>query len=524
MAIPPHPTSARRIASGVSSLANCLTAGAVFTFPLWSPLFDRVFKLSTTQLNLLASAGILGEYVSAASFGQLADKRGPGAVSFAAAVLFGVGFGLLGWRYQVGVETRARGEKTWEHEWMVLAIFYSLTGCATAASYFSAMISCTKSAPARHSGLAIGVPCAVFGLSPLFLSFIASAFTTTSRTADTTGELDAGRYLFFLGAFLFVVNGVGAICIKELPWEDNLEKVIIDALEPPLDAGESGFSPSAVPSIDGQGSTERTSLLPPRRPPSPASPNAEQTLRELLSTASFWLLGAVVFFSTGPAEMVMASIGTILESLVSPGHTPAFPSSSTSPSQALTLRRRHVSALSLANTVSRLVVGATSDWLATGPTRRPDETRGDAAVPARKAVWRKSIRLWFVGAACLLLAVAYGWGGTGLSTPAGLWVVTLVTGTSYGTVFTLTPALVRTRWGMGSFGRNWGLLTWFSAAGALLFTPLFGLLRDLATPSSPEGTCLGPKCYRPIFALSAASALIATGVVVMLGKRWARRI
>ncbi|GAA5907370.1 hypothetical protein JCM6882_002819 [Rhodosporidiobolus microsporus] len=515
-----HPTTATRIASGVSALANCLTAGAVFTFPLWAPLFLHTFHFSFSQLNLLASAGILGEYVSAAWFGQLADRRGPGAVSLAAAVLFGTGFGLLGCRYQVGVRMHERWERPSEWEWIAQAFFYFLTGCGTAASYFSAMISCTKSAPARHSGLAIGVPCAVFGLSPLFLSFLASAFTAPARSADVDGELDAGHYLLFLGAFLFFVNGIGALCIKELPWEDNLEKVIIDALEPPIDAGESGFSTSATPSLaNDQAPNERSTLLP-RRPASPASPNAEQTLRELLSTASFWLLGAVVFFSTGPAEMVMASIGSILESLVSAPLS--FPSTSPSPAHALTLRRRHVAALSLANTLSRLLVGAASDWLATGPNR-PADAQGEAASAARKAGWRKSVRLLFVGGACVLLALAYGWGATGLRTPAGLWAVTIVTGTSYGTVFTLTPALVRTRWGMGSFGRNWGLLTWFSAAGALLFTPLFGLLRDLAS-TAHDGTCYGPKCYRPIFALSASSALVAVGVVAVLGRRWARRL
>ncbi|BGP14466.1 Cu/Pi carrier [Rhodosporidiobolus nylandii] len=56
------------------------------------------------------------------------------------------------------------------------------------------MISCTKSAPARHLGLAIGGLCAVFGLSPLFLSSLALAsfFTTPLASSSRPSELDAG--------------------------------------------------------------------------------------------------------------------------------------------------------------------------------------------------------------------------------------------------------------------------------------------------------------------------------------------
>lgn len=40
-----------------------------------------------------------------------------------------------------------------EYEWLLFAAIYSLTGVATTASYFSAIIASTKSLPQRHSGL-----------------------------------------------------------------------------------------------------------------------------------------------------------------------------------------------------------------------------------------------------------------------------------------------------------------------------------------------------------------------------------
>ncbi|GAA5855916.1 hypothetical protein JCM8547_000413 [Rhodosporidiobolus lusitaniae] len=539
---PVHPSRATRIASAASALANCLTAGGVFTFPIWSPSLARSLHLSSSRLNLLASCAILGEYAVAAPFGQLADRRGPGAVSLCAAVLFAIGFGVIGWRQGVGTSRDERGELPWKGEWIVLGFCYFLVGCGTAASYFSGVISLVKSAPARHSGLAIGVPCAVFGLSPLFLSSLASFFTS-SRLSPYPAELDASRYLLFLAVSLFIINGIGAVAIRGLPWEDNLEALIVEALEPEdavedverllpprVNVEDSGFSPSATASISNNVEPdERTALL--RRtvglPPAPPSP--PQTLSALLSTASFWLLGGIIFFSTGPCEAYMASLGAVLESLVPlPLSTlPPIAFSSSSASAAvvndLAFRKRHIALLSVANTVSRFVVGAASDWLS-APS-------GTGKVPG----WGRNVRLLFSGGASATLAAAYGWGGTGMRTPAGLWVVTLATGISYGTVFTLTPALVRTRWGTESFGRNWGLLTWYSALGALLFTPLFGFLRDLASsspsssppPSSPSldvDACFGPACYRPFFALSAASAVLAVGMVGVLGRRWRGRL
>lgn len=93
--------------------------------------------------------------MSAAGWGWVCDKRGPGAVSWAAAFLFGVGYGALAWSYQGAVEAERRGVDVAElgKGWMLLAVWYFLAGCATSASYFSSIITSTKSLPTRHSGL-----------------------------------------------------------------------------------------------------------------------------------------------------------------------------------------------------------------------------------------------------------------------------------------------------------------------------------------------------------------------------------
>ncbi|GAA5886093.1 hypothetical protein JCM5296_007085 [Sporobolomyces johnsonii] len=508
------PTPATRIASMAAALANCLTAGAIFTFALWSPPLARALHLSSSQLNLLASSAILGEYSTAAYWGSLADSYGPGVVSLAGGALFGVGFGLLGWTCEVGVEMERQGQSMSELTWVWLC-----------AAYFLA---------------AIAVPCAVFGLSPLFLSSLASLFTAPTTLSSPSifsqdvqdEELDAGRWLLFLAAFLAIVNGIGGLLLKELPWTEEREAGdgVGKVLTPGHDDRASGFvGSSSSPMLDSSASafpsteldieaTERTSLL--RSSSTPTHHN--QTLRDFISTPAFWLFGAVIFLSTGPCEMFFASLGSILESLLAVSTSTFTRSSPHAPTHALQLRKRHIALLSVANTLSRLIVGALSDYLAT-PASADDETR--------PTIRKRVSRLVFLLGACLALSIAYGWAGTGMTSERGLWVVTIVTGVSYGTLFTLCPAIVRSCWPVEHFGRNWGLLTWFSALGALLFTPLFGILRDLAASSSSSPfftsphmaqapVCAGPACYRSMFLICAVSAGLACGAVGLLRPRW----
>lgn len=125
----------------------------VSTFPLWSSPLARTLHLSSSQINILASSAILAEYASAAVWGAIADSYGPGAVSIGAGGCFGIGYGLLGLVARLGGELDKQGKEINNLLWVLLCATYFLAGSGVAASYFSAVISSTKSAPERHSGL-----------------------------------------------------------------------------------------------------------------------------------------------------------------------------------------------------------------------------------------------------------------------------------------------------------------------------------------------------------------------------------
>jgi len=94
-----------------------------------------------------------------------------------------------------------------------------------------------------------------------------------------------------------------------------------------------------------------------------------------------------------------------------------------------------------------------------------------------------------------------------------------------GVIFTLSPSIVRTVWPVKNFGRTWGLLSLFSAIGALIFTPLYGLMSDLAKrqqDSDDSDICRGRACWQPTFLCAALSALVACALTVLLWRHWWR--
>lgn len=103
------------------------TRTAIFTFPLFSVPFSRSLHLTATQTTTIASCIILGEYATAPLFGSLVDRRGPGAVSSCAAVLFAIGWGMLSWRYDVSVDLEKRGHQ-YRGQWLFLAAYAFLAG------------------------------------------------------------------------------------------------------------------------------------------------------------------------------------------------------------------------------------------------------------------------------------------------------------------------------------------------------------------------------------------------------------
>jgi hypothetical protein len=164
--------------------------------------------------------------------------------------------------------------------------------------------------------------------------------------------------------------------------------------------------------------------------------------------------------------MIIASIGSILTSLLPPtirsslvawtasfhplsllsitttattGSTSAL-SSHPAPN-ALVLRNKHVSLLSLTGTVARLLVGIMADYLAPPPTAVPAPPSDDPNAPTHLFVQKKKVRLrrsTFAALCALALAAVLAWSAAWLEEEPRLWFLSAGTGMLYGALFTLT--------------------------------------------------------------------------------------
>ena len=159
------------------------------------------------------------------------------------------------------------------------------------------------------------------------------------------------------------------------------------------------------------------------------------------------------------SETIIASIGSILTSLLPPNVTmpslsptlsllsPAVPT----PSEALALRNKHVSILSISGTISRLLTGLIADHLAPPltPIKVPHGPgQNDMNASMHVYVQRKPVILLrgtFNAICAILLAGVFAWSAGWLEGEEGLWVLSAGTGVMYGALFTLTVGILQTR-------------------------------------------------------------------------------
>lgn len=172
--------------------------------------------LSMSQTNAIALGAILGQYGSALFMGAFADMSAR-LSSLLASVLFVGGYTMMAVSLSRSIPPT----------YAFFVGYFVLAGSGTVASYFAALTASAKSFP-DHPGLAIGVPSALFGISPLLLSTIGSALFSVQE-GDNAGDIDAvGLFAFFAG-LNGIVNLFSACFIKPIILPEPEEKIVNDS-------------------------------------------------------------------------------------------------------------------------------------------------------------------------------------------------------------------------------------------------------------------------------------------------------
>nr|XP_018266146.1 uncharacterized protein I303_00115 [Kwoniella dejecticola CBS 10117]OBR88304.1 hypothetical protein I303_00115 [Kwoniella dejecticola CBS 10117] len=502
---------------------SAVQANGVYCWGTYGPDVARSLKLDITQAQTIVIGGTLGVYLCAAPLGALTDKYGPRVGSLVSA-----GFSLIGYQSFAAILRSATSETPFVHIYLTIAYF--LVGAATVGSYF-ACLTCSSLSFPSHPTLALSLPLSLIGLSALVLSSF-SALPIFSLKHSR--ELDAAKFLFFLGILSPAVNLFGSLFMKVIPQPELFGDIKLPE-DAENDMGEMSESIGQLLRLD-----ERTPMLIGgieaawEEIEAMESGKDSYTAKDLLKDyQGFWSFGIFLALIIGPGEMVIASIGSIITSLLPPTalhsdismfFTTLAPSFTLTNSNPLAVRNKHVFLLSLTSTIARLVTGVLADYLAPPLHATPNPAhRRDPTQPSHLFIRQRPVRLSrsaFAALAGATLGLIFAWSAGMLGdTGAHLSVLSAGAGAMYGTIFTLVPAVVSHHYGATNFGLAWGMISYFAALGSIVYSYLYALL-SIPASGDPSDQCYGPRCFKFTFIVCAISCMIGSVGVIVLGRRW----
>ncbi|CAE6525426.1 unnamed protein product [Rhizoctonia solani] len=449
-----------------SVVMNSVTAGGIFCFPLIAPYLSQHLHLTQPEMSSIVLAGMMGQYPFASAWGIAIDKIGPWFCSLAASILLSTSFGTFSYLLT--------HEGTFSHRWLVLLFF--LAGSAAVASYFSALFATRYQA--RPGGFATSLPLALFGLSPLFLSYVASL--PTFRFDD--GELNVPRFLTYLAVGTGGIHFISAFGLRVRYDLTSVDDTMTETTSPIENLSE------RTPLI------QKPLLTPPNSPPRPILEYSGEdgSVIALLSDSSFWLFATIFLVITGSSEMVISNIGSIVMTL---------PGSNNTATQ--------VRLISIANTLARLCSGPLADLIS--PLAEKD-SYGTYKFPTTRRLSRMVFLCW----ALVCLSLVYLWTAFGIQSTSSLSILSVGTGLGYGAAWAVIPSITGTVWGFENLGRNFGIVSYAPFIGTPIFTYLYACI------GSEE--CHGRNCWSGTFITSAGVMCVSLISVVALWKRWARMI
>ncbi|KAK7205963.1 major facilitator superfamily domain-containing protein [Myxozyma melibiosi] len=486
---PDRATRYRQILTFASALLCCICGGSIMLFSLYAPQFQTHLGYTQVQVNVLSILGEVGMYLTTPIVGITADIYGSGFLAVLAAIFFAFAYGLAAWAYASLLP------------YPVMMVSFLFIGGGTACIYFGSITACAKTFSSNR-GLALGLPITAYGLSSLWQSQIVAHFFTDK----TTGEVYVPQLFIFFALFLASVGLVAAFGYRNgckldspVPLSSGSRKSSVsfrkttDEETPLLDERDSmdsdviSMHPTSQREIDDDSSSTMSDDI--DMIPEAHVLTRKQMVVEFVQDITAWGLALGLFATTGPGEMFLNNMGSIIRSLSTPG-----PSAST-----------NVAIISFFSSAMRIVAGVASDQIA---------TRGP-----------KYSRMWVLLFFTVVLAFGHWFvalGGLEVNNGEYFWLVSATLGAGYGAVFTLAPTLVSLVWGAERFGTNWGVLFVFPAVGSIIYELIYAGIYDHNTVDSK--LCFGLQCYQTTFFITGISvllALVAFTSVWLLG--WRRR-
>ncbi|KAI8927412.1 major facilitator superfamily domain-containing protein [Entophlyctis helioformis] len=496
----------RKWTSFASTVLCMLCGGTLYLFGTYSSELRATLGYTQTQMNMIASAGGFGLYLSGPIVGAAVDKHGARRIVLAASVLLWAGYTGMAWTLSGAVPWTNFG---------VTAFFYMLVGLGSSGCYNSALKTNIQNFEPKDHGFAVGVSVSAFGLSALVFSSISRAFVLPT-SSEATGhdfaarsaaapvgsagapKLDAVRFLMFMGLATGLINLVaGLVGLQDLSKQSSAARRNSNAR--PSAHAERDSDREEDDDIAHGHSHGHNRSSPAVTAVRPSQPILLRSV--ILRDSDAWHLFLPFMTLAGLGLMYINNVGSIVLALV-PGESGSVPVSS---AQALM-----VSLISLFNCLGRIVTGIVSD---------------------KAQLHYGTSRMFFLTAGAMIILAAQLIGLLLVTNVPTLLLCTCLLGFGYGSIFSSTPAIVSQWFGVQTFGSNWGYFQVGPAMGGYIWNLVFGLWMDSQKSGHGPGAggldgpaelpdCKGVGCFRGAFAFASLAA--ALSVVSLLQLSWRR--
>ncbi|KAJ2306602.1 hypothetical protein IWW55_001377 [Coemansia sp. RSA 2706] len=194
--------SQEQFTNTISYIATCLSmlcGGTTSLFATYGSSFSEILGFTQYETNMVASLGDYAHYMSAPLFGYLSSRIGPTRIIQTAGVLMFCGYLGLGYAFKYFDTPQEHAS----HYVASMSLLFALVGVGSKAAYMSSMATTASNFKhSRYSGIALGIPLSLYGLS----TFVFSSVKAHWFERDST----PARYLVFMASASAVAHLLAA--------------------------------------------------------------------------------------------------------------------------------------------------------------------------------------------------------------------------------------------------------------------------------------------------------------------------
>lgn len=462
-------------------IAHCFFAslgcGTAYIFSAYSTQLADRLGFTATETEFIGISGGMGVSLFGAVAGFIIDKFGSRLPSSVGTVLLFAGY------YSIYLAYIHRFQSV-----ILIALALFFAGFGSTLAYNSMVKAAALNFP-RSRGTATSFPLAAYGLSAFFF------------TSVTTAILPQGDTAGFIRTLAF---GTSGLCLVNCPWVKVYPQPHDDEVNERPSAEEESLlseglsSSSSMVNVNDAEYMAGSSLKDSRGTDSKY--NDENSGWRLLLRLEFWEQFILVGFVSGIGQMFIYSVGYCVRALLIQSEPQM------DPSKIQTIQALQVALISITNFSFRLLSGFFSDVV----SKHHDFQR-----------------LWLVVVSStvgLITQIIAQY----MQDAHYMWVLSLLTGSSYGLLFGVMPSIVGESFGMNHFSQNWG---WVAAApvfSSYVLNMLFGKIYDSHSVwlIGDDGTKMhickqGINCYSQAFFITTLTSLAA--IILALYMIWSKK-